>query len=478
MKNSTYRKIIFLSFVILFLITNCKLPFLSKEEENNNDELLLLGLAALLSQSQQIEEPRPFRGRSVFSYGSTSGAVVYDWNVDRGFSPLANVNPVSIQESDSGRFSTYSEGTQFRIIDTGINLSPHGEHYHVDKSNPRIFDPSHAGVSLDIAGTNPVRGFSYNGKSAFTYANGQIRVLEEKTLVDENTASITINTPTSLPTSHNGITIWMNEGKVIWSIDSNTISFRSGGIGSNFGTNDGNQTCSSWLSPAGYRFAQSGNNFSNLNLTYLYDHYLVFPCSSEVLIVKHTDSNSSTGAGTYSFPRIATSGQLSVIKPLFANNNYSLGGKSTQAIFYGNYGSNSETSVIRINASNLSLTSKPIASYRSSNIVSEEKEGKEILVLDNQGQLHVLNSESLETITTQQILPDNAVLSGGNAPKLFGTWDASFILYQTNSGEAILQEFNVKERVATRKITLPRMPSDISFHSARSKGSDYTGPLP
>lgn len=475
--KSIQSSLYFLVF-LLFSFSHCKIPFITKEKEDNSANLLLLGLAFASSQSQTVQEPRPFRGRSVYSYSSTQGPVVFDWNVDQGFSPLAASNPNTLISSESGRFSIYADGTRFRFIDAGLNLSPHGDHYHVDKSNPLTIDPSHGGVSLDIGGTTAVRAFSYNGKSGFTYANGQIRVIEEKTMVDEN-AGITINSPSSPPSSHNGIAIWMNEGKLIRSTNGNTINFRSGGTGTNFGTDEGSdQTCTSWGIPAAYRFAQAGNNFSNLNLTYLYDHYLAFPCNSDVLLVKHFDTNATSGAGSYTFVRISTGAKLTVLKSLFVNNNYSLGGRSTRPVFYGNFGSNSETQIFQIQGSTNSIISKTLPSYIGRNVASEEKEGKEILVLDNQGILHVLNAENLETITTKSILPAEAILTGGSAPKLFGTWDAAFILYQTNSGEIFLQEFNIKERVATRKVTLPRLPTDISFHAPRSQGTDYTGPLP
>lgn len=477
MNHKSIKSILYFIALLFFSFSNCKIPFFTKEKEDNSANLLLLGLALAASQTQAIQEPRPFRGRSVYSYSSTQGPVVFDWNVDQGFSPLAASNPNNLISSESGRFSIYADGTRFRLIDAGLNLSPHGDHYHVDKSNPQIIDPSHAGVSLDIGGTTAVRAYSYNGKSGFTYANGQIRVLEESTLVDEN-AGITIQNPGLSAIANNGIAIWINEGKLIRSTNADTINFRSGGTGTSFGTDEGiDQTCTSWGIPAAYRFAQAGNNFSNLNLTYLYDHYLAFPCNSDVLLIKHFDTNTS-GAGSYTFARISTGAKLAVLKSLFVNNNYSLGGRSTRPVFYGNFGSNSETQLFRIQGSNNTIISRSLPSYIGRNISSEEREGKEILVLDNQGILHVLNAENLETITTKSILPAEAILTGGSAPKLFGTWDAAFILYQTNSGEVFLQEFNIKERVATRKVTLPRMPTDITFHAPRSQGTDYTGPLP
>ncbi|MCZ8154661.1 MAG: hypothetical protein O9264_00970 [Leptospira sp.] len=468
MKN---RRLALFTPFILILAINCNidLPW-EKKNRGNSDQMLGLGLALLsLSNNPQAREPRPFRGRSLAIY--SSGTSVYDWNNDANIGTLADLNSVTNfpVESENGRFAFANIGnTQFRVADSGLNLSPHGDHYHVDKSNPSLILTSRLSLNL---GT-PVSVFSKNGKASFVFANGNVRFLEEKNIISQSNP--TLESLGNVPTITNQSTVvWLNASKAV-ATNGNAFRFYTNRTAGTTETPANAPNCVNPGYPATHQTPISTQSYSNLNLEFSYNHTIVYPCDNGTSIIRHADSD-NTGAGTYSFQTVGSNRNTNW-KPLFRNNNYSVFGRNTKPIFFGNQGSDEETSLLRLDAETGTIRTLTSLPYRSQNFATEEMLGKQIAILRNDGVVSVYDADTLTLIRDLRFLPGDVVLTGTDAPKLYSTWNACFVLYVDSKGVYSIQEINLEEALTTRKVTLESKPLALTFHIARMKGADYEGP--
>ncbi len=471
MRHTVYLLSIFSIFIFGFGC-NGVLPG-SSPSKDNSEQILGLGLGLLTTSAGSTltaREPRPFRGRSLFVY--STGTTVYDWNNDSSVGTLAELNSVATApvESENGRFAFLNTGnTQFRVADSGLNLSPHGDHYHVDKSNPALITTARLPLNL---GT-PVSSFSKNGKTSFVFSNGLIRLIEEKNIIGQSSPTLeSLVNPPSV-TSQSTV-VWLNASKII-ATDGNGFRFYTNRTTGAVETPSGAPNCINPGYPATHQTPISTQSFTNLNLEFSYNHALVYPCDNGTSIIRHSDSNNS-GTGTYSFTTTGSS-RITNWKPLFRNNNYSVFGRNTKPIFFGNAGSDSETSLIRLDAETGAVltVSSSASAYKSQNFATEEMLGKQVAILRNDGVVSVYNADTLVPIRDLRFLPSDAVLTGADAPRLYSTWNACFVLYVDSKGVFSIQEINLEEAIATRKITLNAKPLAVTFHIARMKGAEYEG---
>ena len=441
-----------------------------KEKNNRNLELGLL--AAIATNQQRLIEPRPFRGRS--SHFDPDGAVrFYDWNLDRfldqNFPVNLETNPRAWITNSGRMTNVITTNGRFQVLDSGLNLSPHGDHYHVDKTFP--LDSMLNQSAIDFSNLqNPRTALSKGLWTAFA-TQAQIRFVEERKILSGQMADANASiTNYTIPDGTPGLALPINSNKAIRMGAGSQVIFlnRTGSAWGLDSVPSGDRTCNNPTDPANHQVPLAGNDLRNVSADYTYSHTIVFGCSNKILSIRLQDG------GSYSINNLQTASRVGYIIPTTKNQNYSRGGQNTKPIFVGNFGSNSETTVVRLDAETNTLQTFSVRPYRFDNLATETLEGKEILIFHNDNVLRVYDSTNMNSIREYSI---NDIAPNGN-PKLYSDWEAAFVLYTSNANQSILQEYNVTERLPTRRIVLNFRPNALFFHQAVAKGTEYSGPLP
>lgn len=460
-------------FLFLLFASNCAKPFGPKDKNPSTDLKYLLVLLASPASMAPLQEPRPFRGRS-FSVWEGGGSQVYDWNSEAVITTLSSPDaPRSfLSDSDSGRFAYWdNNSTEIKILDSGMNLSPHGDHYHLDKESPNVSTRA----SLSQTGSSPRSVVSKNGRAGIAFTGGLVRILEEKSLVSGNSATIISLTP--LPSDPKYV-IPINSLKVIVVENSGVLSFFENGSAVTRPSDAIN--CPGASMPATHQTPVSNQSFQNLNAEFAYTHTVVMSCQGgKVLVIRHLDStNSGDGAYSFSILESGSSSQLGAWVPLFRNNNYYSGGRNTSPVFYATLGGDSETVLYRLEASDGKISSVVLPTFLGNTIATEDRGGTRVGILRKDGVLLLLNASTLKVAKELRPLPPGISVDGNSSFRLHSAWDSIFISYLNSRQTTSLTEISGLEDGIARNLTLDKKAVHITFHTGRTKGADYTGTSP
>ncbi|WCL48400.1 hypothetical protein [Leptospira sp. GIMC2001] len=463
------KKILIFPIFILITLSNCL-----ETKSDDDDSILLLLAAAALNAPRAVEEPRPFRGRSV---GLNQGGTiqVYDWNqeaflsIRNGDSEISGVN--QIFESGSGRFAYLRVAGGFRILDTELNLSPHGDHFHYERKN---YYRSVSTTRIDLTGSNARTALSKDGWVAFYYtsgANSSIKFVKENNIITEETIPVLAG-PAGLPANMDGAAVMIRENLALIPIASNgtTVSqFQAQHYNGTAwtttlpGPNTSiNFSCNNYQTLAFTETPTSDANFSNLNTGYNKLHYVVVSCGNTIHIVKHNDSTNTTSYTSVTTPN---SSVLFNVKRVIMNNNIERGGKTAKPLFVANSGGDTESSIVIINAETATITSIPTLNYRSNHLVTETRFGETASILASDSSIVTYNLENRSEISRFASQINNI-----SSADFVSGWESAII----TSGTTI-QEYNIKEQYKARTVNQNADISKLYKHFFYGIGVDYTG---
>jgi hypothetical protein len=485
---------ILVSLLILSFFFSCQ-----KSSGSDSDSLALLAL--LGAQNRTVTEPRPFRTRTV-ALSQSGSTLVYDWNFDRVIPAYSGPDaedlmgdPVSggteLFPSETGRYSYVKTGSGFRILDSELNLSPHGDHFHSERSfYHRTVHPNRLpGLNAGI-GESPYRVDSQDGWAGFffTHPSGDSRIefVREKDLggMDPHESLVSISGPDPLP---EGLQGW---GILIRATGDHYYALVTDGLGSgskpnqigfyeadnssvtwsdkNFVSGSGSKiSCSKYQGHSIQQIPTKDADFTDLENGYTKIRYIAILCGgNQVRVVRWNDSTNSATTYTISVPGLGSGEILRNIRPLTQNQNIERGGRTNRPIFLANTGGAETDRVFRIDAESRSSIPIPTPVYRSRFFGSETQLGDVVYVLGTDGVIYGLDSLSGRRVSRVRIgIPLDSVQD------FVTTWRAGFIVSENS-----LHEFNLEENYKAR-VWQPFSQNlrSVSIHGFFGKGSDYTG---
>ncbi len=482
-------------FVAFFLIA-CN-PF-AKDSKDENSSFLLLALAGRGS----ISEPRPFRWRTVSVVGENRKIHVYDWNFEQEVLQLnpsdgtiANVD--SLYGSTSGRFAYAKVGSEFEIVDSTMNLSPHGDHFHYDRENSYLKvrrDRFHSHLLNSPPNTTPYSARSKSGWVGFLWkGNGNtpsiVRFVQEK-LIGELPNNIPVwNGPvlgngvlgeailisgwtdllTLVPTESSGDSptefqvysapTIRDSSKKITGIGSWSLKTSLGALGT--------IACPEYQGVAATQIPSQNADFTDLENGYSMVHYLILSCGTSLQILTHNDETNGTTLET-----LPTEGRVfHNIRPLFQNENIERGARDSTPLFLA-----SSTKVFneiflidpRSSAKNRIRPIRTVP-YLSHLFGSDTRSGAELYVVSDKGRIYTYDTQSGRQIRS---MPSQIPLQDLESSRFYGTWFGTALMTYQNR----IQEFNLRENFKARVVNTEGTVHRMSLKGFFAPGADYDGP--
>jgi hypothetical protein len=460
-------------------------PF-SKESNGDQDAILLLALAGLSGGggSRRVEETRPFRARTV-TIQENGSIHVYDWNQDREV-PLRTEDTAitgidKIWSSESGRFTYAKVGNAFRVIDSTINLSPHGDHFHYDRANYyRTILNSRFNIANGLnapSNTTPHSVRARNGWVAFFYQGNNTSTASVVRLVKESEIVTQANIPVVAgPTIGNGVAgeaVLISEKLLLTATSGNLTEpnefkiFKNTGTNSspNWGTGIATISCTNYKGLATAQVPKPGANFSNLQNGYDMIHYALILCPGENKLIRYEDGGADPTVETWN---IDSGVGLTRIQGLFNNNNIERGGRNTRPLFIANTGNENQTGFYILNAQDKTHRFIQTENYPGHLLGSETRSGNEIYIVSNAGRLITYSvSEGSKLREMNTTLPASDL----NSVRFYSTWQAGFLSH----GNAI-HEYNIQEDFKARTVDTGNAIRQMSIQGFFGAGADYEGP--
>lgn len=483
----------------LLIIWHCgNLNFLSKKSNNESEALIALSLLQL-SQTGRVQETRPFRWRTVSVVGENKFLHVYDWNFNKIVEPrdptlLPTQGIESILGSDSGRFSYLIANGNFEIVDSTMNLSPHGDHFHYDRENDftmvRRTRFQSNGLDTPI-GTTPYSVYPKSGWVAFffkgnTSTPSQIRFVQEKRMGEiQNNIPVWDGPP--LPNGIPGISVllssWNDLVAMVPTQESNgkpssfsiyrATTTKTNGEITSIGTwqlvtsigNLGQIPCPNYNTLSTTQVPSPNASFTDLENGYSKIHYAVLSCGNTLKTIVYNDETQIVELKQ----DIVTQISLGRIQPLFQNDNIERGSQEAQPIFLANSGQGIQDSIFLYQAKDNVLQPIKTSPYPAHLLGSDTRNGNDIYILNQNGQIETydLNSKRRKARMSSRI-PKNHL----NQARFYGTWFGTGLITFENT----IYEYNIRENFKARKIQTPGNIQGMALKGFFGPGADYDGP--
>lgn len=453
-------------FVILLLLGFCS------QRTSNKNNLNVLGVLSLnsapLTQQTTLVETRPFRGRTLVLLEANDSIAVYDWQRERFVEKSSQSDDIAgvseIFASEYGRYAYVKVGNAFRILDIGLNLSPHLDHFHYERSlDYSVISTAKINLTAPF-NTLPFRAYSKDGWTAFSYVGspqGKLNFIKEKE-IDLNTIPL-YNAP-NLPSNLEGVGIIISENLALIPTNgtSQPTEFKVYKNSSSWLELNPPITisCTNYNTLVHTQLPSPNANFQQLESGYNKIHYILISCGNTIHVVRHNDDISNS---TSHFQLSTGTKEIKFLEPLFWNSNIDRGGKDVKPIFIGNTGQALENSFFLINAETNSFQEVQTKPYFYKHIATEKRTGKYIYILSNDGYIYSYGSENLqETGKTNSELPYSTQL------EFRTSWNAGFLLRENE-----IHEYNLTEKQKTRVVTTTSKIKKDSFHDFFGPSSDY-----
>ncbi|MCC5814786.1 MAG: hypothetical protein JJT78_08525 [Leptospira sp.] len=472
----------FFSIALVSLVFIQCIPFLnpfSKDSNDDQDAILLLGLVALSGGggSRQVEETRPFRARTV-TLKENGSVHVYDWNQDREV-PLRTEDTAitgidKIWSSESGRFTYAKVGNAFRVIDSTINLSPHGDHFHYDRANYYRTINNNRTTGLNTpTNTTPHSVRARNGWVAFFYRGNDtdtesvVRFVKETDIVTQENIPVVLG-----PGIGNGVAgdaVMLSDEFALVPDAGNadgpielSIHKRNGGVWTKIGSNI---LCTDYKGLATTQVPKPGASFTNLESGYAKIHYALILCLGDNKLVRYEDGEANPTVESWN---IDGGVGLTRVQSLFNNDNIERGGRNTKPLFIANAGNENQSGFYVLNAQDKTDRVIQTDSYPGHLLGSETRSGNEIYIVSNTGKLITYNTNDGSKIREMN---SDLPVSELNSVRFYSTWQAGFLTHSST-----IHEFNIQEDFKARTIDTGNTIQQMSIKGFFGAGADYDGP--
>jgi hypothetical protein len=462
----------FTALLILFL-SSFLVCFCNPNSSSGSDIVKNVSIVNFFSSRNQtngsfVSETRPFRGRTV-SLNVNHEIEVYDWDRDRFVFPKENgellTNVIELYPSEYGRYSFVKTNSGFRIIDVGLNVSPHGDHYHYDRFNEyEIIPDTHLNLNSPV-GTIPYKAYSKDGWTVFSYSggpNGQFKILSDKQISETN--PVILYSP-QLPENV------LSSGTIV---SKDFLLFPSAGISKptefkvmrhSVGWNNLSPEitipCPDFNAISHTQIPVSNADYSNLESGYDKVHYVIVSCGKILNVIRHEDGNLVNPTSQY---QISTEPlEFKYIVPVFQNSNIDRGGKLVRPYFIANSGQSRESGFHFINLDSGTTQHINSVPYYFKHIETEKRAGDFIFILSENGKIHSyrINNFTISSIVDSEIAYSPLL-------KFSSIWYTGFILKENE-----IHEFNLEENFKTRVLKTKFNNLQTDFHDFFGPGKDY-----